>query len=59
MLLGTGKRILQPPPFIRKYLNDRGIQLDVLDTVSLSTTSLDRLDSLSIPLLVEKRLCNV
>jgi hypothetical protein len=34
MLLGTGKRILQPPPFIRKYLNERGIQLDVLDTVS-------------------------
>ncbi|KAF6748961.1 NADH dehydrogenase 1 alpha subcomplex assembly factor 3, partial [Ephemerocybe angulata] len=32
LLLGTGKRILQPPPFVRKYLNERGIQLDVLDT---------------------------
>jgi NADH dehydrogenase [ubiquinone] 1 alpha subcomplex assembly factor 3 len=25
---------MQPPPFLRGYLNQRGIQLDVLDTVS-------------------------
>jgi len=34
LLLGTGKRIVQPPPFMRTYLNNRGIQLDVMDTVS-------------------------
>ena len=33
LLLGTGKRFLQPPTFVRKYLNQRGIQLDTLDTV--------------------------
>ena len=34
LLLGTGKRIVQPPPFIGTYLNNQGAQLDVTDTVS-------------------------
>ncbi|KAF8889895.1 DUF498-domain-containing protein [Infundibulicybe gibba] len=31
LLLGTGKRIFQPPAFLRPYLNSLGIQLDVMD----------------------------
>ncbi|ESK84885.1 duf498 domain protein [Moniliophthora roreri MCA 2997] len=32
LLLGTGKTLVQPPPFVREYLNSLGIQVDVLDT---------------------------
>ena len=34
LLLGTGKRIVRPLPFMRTYLNNQGIQLDDMDTVS-------------------------
>ena len=34
LLLGTDKRTVQPLPFMRTYLNNQGIQLDVMDTVS-------------------------
>lgn len=33
LLLGTGKRISQAPPALRAYLNQLGIQVDVMDTV--------------------------
>jgi uncharacterized protein len=33
LLLGTGKKLIQPPPFMRAYLGRLGIQLDVMDTV--------------------------
>lgn len=33
LLLGTGKRISQAPPALRTYLNQLGIQVDVMDTV--------------------------
>lgn len=35
LLLGTGKTIFQPPPYIREHLNEMGIQLDVMDTVCI------------------------
>ncbi|KAH6914601.1 NADH dehydrogenase 1 alpha subcomplex assembly factor 3 [Coprinopsis sp. MPI-PUGE-AT-0042] len=38
LLFGTGKRIMQPPLFLRGYLNQRGIQLDVLDTRNACST---------------------
>jgi uncharacterized protein len=34
LLFGTGNRVEMPPPAVRKYLNDLGIQVDVMDTVS-------------------------
>ena len=36
LLVGTGPRGLFPPPSFKKYLNSLGIQVDVLDSVSLS-----------------------
>lgn len=33
LLLGTGKRLIPPPPSIRQYLNSIGIQIDIMDTV--------------------------
>lgn len=33
VLLGTGKRVIPPPPHIRQYLSNIGIQIDVMDTV--------------------------
>ncbi|KAG5648710.1 hypothetical protein DXG03_000057 [Asterophora parasitica] len=33
LLLGTGKAIAQVPPFLRTYLNQLGIQVDIMDTV--------------------------
>lgn len=36
LVLGTGRTLVQPPPFIRSYFNKLGIQLDVMDTVSYS-----------------------
>ena len=36
LLLGTGKTTLQAPPWLRMYLNQLGIQLDVMDTVSIT-----------------------
>ncbi|TFK29030.1 DUF498-domain-containing protein [Coprinopsis marcescibilis] len=38
LLFGTGKRIMQPPAFLRAYLNQRGIQLDILDTRNACST---------------------
>ncbi|KAF5371316.1 hypothetical protein D9758_004205 [Tetrapyrgos nigripes] len=38
LLLGTGKLISQPPPFIREHLNQMGIQLDVMDTRNACST---------------------
>jgi NADH dehydrogenase [ubiquinone] 1 alpha subcomplex assembly factor 3 len=39
LLLGTGKTLVQPPPFLREYLTTLGIQLEVLDTVTSITKS--------------------
>ena len=33
LLLGMGKSVALPPPALRKYLNEIGIQVDILDTV--------------------------
>ncbi|KIK64772.1 hypothetical protein GYMLUDRAFT_160733 [Collybiopsis luxurians FD-317 M1] len=38
LLLGTGKTIFQPPPFMREHLNGMGIQLDVMDTRNACST---------------------
>ncbi|GLB34212.1 putative DUF498-domain-containing protein [Lyophyllum shimeji] len=38
LLLGTGKTISQAPPFLRKYLNQLGIQVDVMDTRNACAT---------------------
>ncbi|KAK7470119.1 hypothetical protein VKT23_001560 [Stygiomarasmius scandens] len=38
LLLGTGKVISQPPPFVREHLNQMGIQLDVMDTRNACST---------------------
>ncbi|KAJ4479052.1 DUF498-domain-containing protein [Lentinula aciculospora] len=38
LLLGTGKTIFQPPPFIREHLNKMGIQVDVMDTRNACST---------------------
>jgi NADH dehydrogenase [ubiquinone] 1 alpha subcomplex assembly factor 3 len=37
LILGTGKSLALPPPKLREYLNQLGIQLDVMDTVSCSS----------------------
>jgi NADH dehydrogenase [ubiquinone] 1 alpha subcomplex assembly factor 3 len=34
LLLGTGKTMSLPPPAIREYLHEIGVQVDVMDTVS-------------------------
>ena len=36
LLLGTGRKLIQPPPFIQAYLGTLGIQLDVMDMVCIS-----------------------
>ncbi|KAL0070201.1 hypothetical protein AAF712_002691 [Marasmius tenuissimus] len=38
LILGTGKTTLQPPPYIREYMNGLGIQLDVMDTRNACST---------------------
>ncbi|KAL0576175.1 hypothetical protein V5O48_005816 [Marasmius crinis-equi] len=38
LILGTGKTSVQPPPFVREYLNGLGIQLDVMDTRNACST---------------------
>jgi NADH dehydrogenase [ubiquinone] 1 alpha subcomplex assembly factor 3 len=38
LLLGTGKTLVQPPPFLRSYLSSLGIQLDVMDTRNACST---------------------
>ncbi|CAA7259364.1 unnamed protein product [Cyclocybe aegerita] len=38
LLLGTGKTIVQPPPFVRDHLTKLGIQLDVMDTRNACST---------------------
>ncbi|KAF8165753.1 NADH dehydrogenase 1 alpha subcomplex assembly factor 3 [Crassisporium funariophilum] len=38
LLLGTGKTLVQPPPFLRPYLSKLGIQLDVMDTRNACST---------------------
>lgn len=38
LLLGTGKTISRTPPFLRKYLNQMGIQVDVMDTRNACAT---------------------
>ncbi|EAU82712.1 hypothetical protein CC1G_08869, partial [Coprinopsis cinerea okayama7 len=38
LLFGTGKRILPPPPFLRTYLNQKGVQLDIVDTRNACST---------------------
>ena len=53
LIFGTGKSVLQPPPFIRSYLNSIGIQLDVMNTVSTPKSTMSP-SSLSIVRLVER-----
>ncbi|KAF8806146.1 hypothetical protein BYT27DRAFT_7191451 [Phlegmacium glaucopus] len=38
LLLGTGKKLIQPPSFLRAYLGTLGIQLDVMDTRNACST---------------------
>ncbi|PSR73693.1 hypothetical protein PHLCEN_2v10612 [Hermanssonia centrifuga] len=38
LLLGTGKRLILPPPSIRQYLTSIGIQIDVMDTRNACST---------------------
>ncbi|KAI0082525.1 DUF498-domain-containing protein [Panus rudis PR-1116 ss-1] len=38
LLLGTGKKIVQPPPHLRQYLSKIGVQIDVMDTWNACTT---------------------
>ncbi|KAF9057546.1 NADH dehydrogenase 1 alpha subcomplex assembly factor 3 [Panaeolus papilionaceus] len=38
LILGTGKTLVQPPPFARQYLSQLGIQLDVMDTRNACST---------------------
>ncbi|KAF9461999.1 DUF498-domain-containing protein [Collybia nuda] len=38
LLLGTGRRISQAPPALRTYLNQLGIQVDVMDTRNACST---------------------
>ncbi|RDB20158.1 NADH dehydrogenase [ubiquinone] 1 alpha subcomplex assembly factor 3 [Hypsizygus marmoreus] len=38
LLLGTGKTIAQAPPSLRTYLNQLGIQVDVMDTRNACST---------------------
>lgn len=39
LFLGTGDAAMLPPPHIKKYLNDLGIQLDVMNTVRVRQPS--------------------
>ncbi|KAF5322840.1 hypothetical protein D9619_000236 [Psilocybe cf. subviscida] len=38
LILGTGRTIVQPPPFLKDYLISLGIQLDVMDTRNACST---------------------
>ncbi|KAF8645515.1 hypothetical protein AX16_007799 [Volvariella volvacea WC 439] len=38
LILGTGKTLSQPPPFIRQHLASLGIQLEVMDTRNACST---------------------
>ncbi|KAI0068633.1 DUF498-domain-containing protein [Artomyces pyxidatus] len=38
LLLGTGRSVVPPPAPLRQYLNELGIQLDVMDTWNACTT---------------------
>ncbi|KXN89506.1 NADH dehydrogenase [ubiquinone] 1 alpha subcomplex assembly factor 3 [Leucoagaricus sp. SymC.cos] len=38
LVLGTGRTSVQPPPSIRSYLNNLGIQVDVMDTRNACST---------------------
>jgi len=38
LLLGTGRKLIQLPPFIQAYLGTLGIQLDVMDTRNACST---------------------
>ncbi|CAG8628194.1 15844_t:CDS:2, partial [Acaulospora colombiana] len=35
LLIGTGKSLLQPPPSIRQYLHQIGVQFEIMDTVRI------------------------
>jgi NADH dehydrogenase [ubiquinone] 1 alpha subcomplex assembly factor 3 len=36
LLLGTGLKVVMPPPSLKQHLSELGIQLDIMDTVSPS-----------------------
>ncbi|EKM59727.1 uncharacterized protein PHACADRAFT_137870 [Phanerochaete carnosa HHB-10118-sp] len=38
VLLGTGQRVVPPPPHIRQYLSQIGIQIEVMDTRNACST---------------------
>ncbi|TFY54336.1 hypothetical protein EVG20_g9748 [Dentipellis fragilis] len=38
LLIGTGRSVVPPPPELRQYLNELGIQVDVMDTWNACTT---------------------
>lgn len=48
LILGTGKTIVQPPPFLKDYLVSLGIQLDVMDTVSFVNVFTSEADSMFV-----------
>lgn len=48
LLLGTGKTTIQAPPWLRTYMNQLGIQVDVMDTVSRSYEVLVILQNLRV-----------
>ena len=61
LLFGTGRKLIQPPPFIQAYLGTLGIQLDVMDTVctSLPTSTLHTSYLISIFWQIEKCVFNI
>ncbi|KIY51659.1 DUF498-domain-containing protein, partial [Fistulina hepatica ATCC 64428] len=38
LIFGTGARVLLPPPFVRQYLNELGIQFEVMKTRDACST---------------------
>jgi NADH dehydrogenase [ubiquinone] 1 alpha subcomplex assembly factor 3 len=37
LLMGTGRTMSLPPPSLRSYMNEIGIQMDFMDTVRLGS----------------------
>lgn len=58
LVFGTGRRMELPPPSIRGFLREMGIQLDIMDTVG-STTLPAVLLSMTFFILAEKRVFDV
>ena len=52
LLVGTGERVEMMPSAIRQYLNKAGVQIDVMNTVSVHA-----LDILDVPLTAKTAEC--